>query len=247
MTDQSLPESSTDQKQTQACGRPGEQSARHRSVVLRAVLTLAASVVVLWLVSARNKHQVMLLGTPEDAMHGIARVNAGLRCLGTLAVATAGLSGLALVHALRRHSRALIGIPAVTIVVLYSMYRSTLVGIEAVPALRANFVASEISLDEFVDAILKGENPTLPQHVGRFEFIAYERLANGAIVLITKKDDFFKAEWGFVRCPDQIADKGPATLVGIPAVRGDEHLVKRISGRWFILFHHYLFIKRGWS
>lgn len=50
-----------------------------------------------------------------------------------------------------------------------------------------------------------------------------------------------------IRIPPVERKKKEATLVGIPGERGDEHLVERMGGHWFILFHHYLFIKRGWS
>ena len=180
-------------------------------------------------------------------MYGMARVAANVSCSIVFLVNAAILGAVALVHVFSRSHRVVVVIPVFALVPTYALYHRAIDQVEQVPALRENFALSEVELDGLADKILAGEESSLPQQVGRFVIVRYERLSDGVVALYTKENPEHREMWGFIRCPDQIADSGPARLVGVPNKAGEDHLVERLKGDWFVLFHHYWFIKRGWS
>lgn len=138
-------------------------------------------------------------------------------------------------------------LPAIAMLPTYGSYRNALDRIEAVRLFHENFWASECELDVVANRVDSGERLISPVRAGLFQIVRGERLEDGTIVLYTKDDGILDARWGFVRNQEQTADGGPATLVGMKGELGEAHCVQRLSGRWFALYHHYWFIKRGWS
>lgn len=187
------------------------------------------------------------LATPETAMYGPARTEADMDCAPVYFIAMGLLALATIKHAFSKVTRALAVLPALAMLPVYAFHRNAMVCIEAVPAFHQNFSESETELDRLADAMESGGEVTLPASAGRFQIIRTERLDSGAVVLITKEGGVFDPLWGFVRDVKQKADTGPATIIGMTGRAGDNHCVQRLSRRWFVLYHHYWFIKRGWS
>jgi hypothetical protein len=190
------------------------------------------------------------LATPETAMYGPARFDAGLSCAVPYLAAMALLGLATLKHSFSKRTRALAVLPALTLLPVYAAHLDMMDRIEAVPAFHHSFVLSECDLDRLADAIESGEAVSLPALVGRFEIIRGEKLDDGAVVLYTKERKISEDReelWGFVRKESLGVDTGRATTVGLTGQVGKDHSVERLSGRWYVLYHHYWFIKRGWS
>ena len=188
------------------------------------------------------------LDTPQTAMIGMARVHVE-NLNGLLFIAFAGASGvIAFVYWSSRSLCRLSIIPILGILPLYHSCREVADRVESVPAFHDNFTESECELLDFARGVKAGGSPAIPAQVGRFVIVRYEVLNSGAIVLYTGGEFESRPEfWGFVWYPDQSFSEGSAKSVGFPGDVGDNHRVSRLTFDWYLLYHYYGYIKRGWS
>ena len=208
-------------------------------VVLCTVIAVGARLAV--------EHVSDRLISPEVAMYGIARADAYLHTSLILYGTGGALSILALVCLFRKRIRGMAVVPAIAFLPVYAGVRDARENIESVPQFHLTFSGNEGNLDQFADKIVAGERPTLPAKVGAYVIVAAEQLPGGGVALLTKEDATWDAKWGFVRYPELLTDSGPAELVGCAGDSGRENRIERLRGDWFVIYHLYWFIKRGWS
>ena len=139
-------------------------------------------------------------------------------------------------------------IPVLVLLPLYHTCRITAEEIDSTPAFQDNCIASESDLLAFAQSVKAGAKPTLPARVGRFQVTRTEVLDTGAVVLITHEEPNWNSKmWGFVWYPNQPFTEAWASAVGLSGKAGEDNRVSRLHVDWYVLFNHYVFIKRGWS
>lgn len=193
------------------------------------------------------EHAADKLISPEVAMYGFARVEAHIYASLILYGTGGVLLVLALVCLFRKRIRGMAVVPVIAFLPVYASVREAREHIESVPQFHLTFSGNEGNLDQFANRIVAGERPALPAKVGIYVIVAAEQLPGGGVALLTKEDATWDAKWGFVRYPELLTDSGPAELVGCAGDSGRKNRIERLRGDWFVIYHLYWFIKRGWS
>jgi len=219
-----------------------------RGALVHSIFLLLLCALLIYLHPILVEGDIRKLETPQTAMSGMARVKVenfnGLLFLTFAAV----LGVVGIVYWRSRPLCRLSVIPALGLLPLYYSCRQVADRVESVPAFHDNFTASEFELLDFARAVKTGGKPGVPAWVGRFRIIRYEVLNSGAVVLYTA-DEFESRPWfwGFVWYPDQAFSEGTARAAGFSGEAGDDHRVSRLTYDWYVLYHYYWYIKRGWS
>jgi hypothetical protein len=181
-------------------------------------------------------------------MRGLKRVDAHMSCFMIFALAAAPLGVLVLALSWSRRMRVFAVLPALAFAPAYGSFLKAGNQIEETPQLRENFIWSEEALIRLADDVLAGKNPPVPASAGRFTIVRYEILGDGNVALYTEFEaGGHEGRWGFVRAPNLLAGSGPATLLGLSGQVGEDNVFRRITWGWCVVYHHYWFVKRGWS
>lgn len=181
-------------------------------------------------------------------MNGMALVEADVRNHLLAVLFSVVLLTSAVIALLVRRFRRVAVIPLLGLFPLFHSCRVNSERITLTPAFVDNCTTSQIDLTTLAKQVKAGGHPAVPMQVGRFQIVRYEVLPTGAVVLITHEDlNWHSKMWGFVWYPDQPFSEDWASAVGFQGEAGSENRVKRILSGWYVLYNHYIFIKRGWS